>query len=105
MGNDSLGGAGEEVRPQFSSALRKELAIAFNAYMASRSAASEARLRVAADVVCVEAHSLNLSHKNMTLALRHLFAELPGGSAADEPIRREAFDRFLAGCIRSYSKP
>jgi hypothetical protein len=86
--------------PQFSSALRKELAISLNDYMASPDAGTE-RLREACDRVCTEVHAHHLSSAQMELALRQLYAELPG---ADDFRRRESFDHFLSGCVKAYQE-
>ena len=88
---------------RFSFESRKEVAIALNAYMA-HPALGEQRLIEACARICTESHTMHLSSEQMVLALKRLYAELPGESKLPEEEKRRhaAFDALLAGCIKAY---
>jgi hypothetical protein len=88
---------------QFSSDIRKEVAIALHANMADPEV-GEQRVVEACARVCTETHAMHLTAEQMVLALTRLYAELPGEAKlpSEEHRRHEAFDTLLAGCRTAY---
>lgn len=91
----------EDRPPEFSAALRAEIAKALSGYLANGERGRD-RLRRATQQVCTEAHQLELTPETMVVALQHLFERTPLSGSIAPDRRRAAFEEFMQSCIAAY---
>jgi hypothetical protein len=94
--------SGSDSASPFSAELRSEVSAAIEDYRQHRGPESEARLRAVTERVCAEAHALDLPPEKMLIAIKKFYAILPYSNTTGDWERREAFDRFVSGCIEAY---
>jgi len=87
----------------FSPELRDELAAAMQIFAALPGAAPEHdRLAAAMERACAEMHRAGLPAETMVIALRHIFEDVIPFHVRYDLRMRNAYDRFLTHCIRTF---
>lgn len=86
----------------FSPELTRDVASALNEYLLSHGADADGQLRELTNRVCTEAHELGLPPEKMLIAIKHLFERAPLTDVVHTDSRRQAFERFISGCIKAY---
>ncbi len=86
----------------FSPELTRDVAQALNEFLLSNGPEANAQLRDLTNRVCVEAHELGLPPEKMLIAIKQLFERAPLPDIAYSDNRRNAFERFISGCIKAY---
>jgi hypothetical protein len=88
---------------QFSPELERELTLAMRGYAVTLGATSEAmRLQTAMQRVCTEARQLSMPPERMVVELKRLYHGIAAKDVRMREQLRDAYDRLLSGCIRSY---
>ena len=87
---------------RFSPELHHDIAEALGHRLLCRDAAADAALRELTNRVCAEARVLGLPPERMLIEVKHLFAQHPISEQPQSEQRRQLFERFISGCIKSY---
>lgn len=86
----------------FSPELQRDIAQALGHRLLSRDAEADATLRELTNRVCAEARLLGLPPEKMLIEVKHLFQQHPISEQPQSEQRRQLFERFISGCIKSY---
>jgi hypothetical protein len=88
--------------PRFSAAAVEQLNRALQLYIASCDEVRVELLRLALERLCVEAHQQQLGPEKMLVAVKTVWASVPGIAQLDVERARVAFARVVEHCIHAY---
>ena len=89
-------------RSRFSPELHRDISEALAHRLTSRDADADAALHALTNRVCAEARVLGLPPEKMLIEIKHLFQQHPISEQPPAEQRRQLFERFISGCIKSY---
>lgn len=88
--------------PEFSAAAVEQLGDALRAYLWSPDDARRDLLRAALKLLCAEAHAAKLGPERMLVAVKAVWARMPGIEQVDVDRARVALERVVGHCIEAY---
>jgi hypothetical protein len=88
--------------PEFSAAAVEQLSDALRAYLWSGDEPRRDDLRLALERLCAEAHAAKLGPERMLVAVKSVWASLPGIEQIDIDRARVALDSVVGHCIEAY---
>lgn len=89
-------------RPEFSPAAVDQLNRALQAYVSSRDEVRHETLRLALKRLCVEAHAARLGPERMLVAVKAVWARVPGIEHLEVERAQVTLDRVVGQCIEAY---
>jgi hypothetical protein len=91
-----------ESSPEFSAAAIEQLSDALRAYLWSGADTRRDDLRLALERLCAEAHAAKLGPERMLVAVKSVWAGLPGIEQIDVDRARVALESVIGHCIEAY---